>query len=109
MDRGPLLARELPLDEAASLEDPWVAPVQIKFIPTTYAKSLIAENSSESDVRKQLGQIKMDLHQPLYEIWADDVKVGELFLESQFVASDYGDRVLFFKHQRRVLRESGDL
>lgn len=77
-----------------------VFPERIYFRPTSMVKDLIPENSRE-DFRTSLLQVPMG---PIYEVFGEyqgtEYHVGTLMLESQLFASTYGDKHLFFQHQR---------
>ena len=56
-----------------------------------------------ADVREQLGAIPTGT--TVYEMWAKnadgtDTKLGEVKTMSPFVASGFGDHVLYFRHNR---------
>ena len=36
----------------------------------------------------------------IYAVYADDVHIGNVRTKSRLVASEWGDRVLHFKHER---------
>ncbi|STY31051.1 Uncharacterised protein [Legionella wadsworthii] len=77
-----------------------VYPERLYFRPTDSVKNLIPENSRE-DFRISLLQIPMG---PIYEVYGDyqgiEYHIGTLTLESNLLASNYGDKKLFFQHQR---------
>lgn len=77
-----------------------VFPERIYFRPTSLVKDLIPENSRE-DFRVSLAAIPMG---PIYEVYGEyqgtEYHIGTLMLESALLASNYGDKKLFFQHQR---------
>lgn len=77
-----------------------IFPERIHFRPSDLVKDLIAENSRE-DFRVSFLQVPMG---PLYEIYGEyqgsEYHIGTLMLESPLLASNYGDKKLFFQHQR---------
>lgn len=77
-----------------------VFPERIYFRPTSLVKDLIAENSRE-DFRVSFLQVPFG---PIYEVYGEyqgvEYHVGTLMLESTLLASNYGDKKLFFQHQR---------
>jgi hypothetical protein len=83
-----------------SYDDIPVFPERLYFRPSSEVKDLISEQSRE-DFRLSLQQIPMG---PLYEVYGEYqgvvYHVGTLMLESTLLASDYGDKQLFFQHQR---------
>lgn len=77
-----------------------VYPERLYFRPSSSVSTIIAENSRE-DFRESLLKIPAG---PLYEVYAEyrnkEYHVGTLVLESNLLASNYGDKNLFFQHQR---------
>lgn len=75
-------------------------PYFITFVPVQ--KNLIAENSQD-DFRNDLK--KSVVGEVLYRVYASETKtsslklIGDLVLNSEFVASEYGDHKLFFQHR----------
>lgn len=99
-------ANDLPLWHLASwtsngkfVEKP-IYPSRIYFRPSNNVKNIIPADSRE-DFRLSLTQIP---YGPLYEVYGDykgqEYHIGTLMLESTLLASEYGDKVLFFQHQR---------
>lgn len=95
-------SNHLTVDHLAQVNtDNPIAPYKIVLKPSQKAKSLDF-NCDGPDYRKVMEELNSgDL---LYEVFANAhengnfEKVGELTLESSFVASKYGDKVLFFQH-----------
>ncbi|KTD43404.1 hypothetical protein [Legionella quateirensis] len=77
-----------------------VYPERIYFKPTSMVKNIIPENSRE-DFRVSLLKVPFG---PIYEVYGDyngkEYHIGTLMLESSLLASNYGDKKLFFQHQR---------
>lgn len=77
-----------------------VFPERIYFRPTSLVKDLIAEDSRE-DFRVSFLKVPLG---PIYEVYGEyrgeEYHVGTLMLESPLLASNYGDKNLFFQHQR---------
>lgn len=77
-----------------------VFPERLYFRPTSLVNDLIPENSRE-DFRVSFLQVPMG---PIYEVFGEyqgrEYHVGTLMLESSLLASNYGDKELFFQHQR---------
>lgn len=77
-----------------------VYPERLYFRPSSLVSNLIAESSRE-DFRESLLKVPTG---PLYEVYAEyrgkEYHVGTLVLESSILASNYGDKNLFFQHQR---------
>ncbi|WP_419418736.1 hypothetical protein ACNVED_09255 [Legionella sp. D16C41] len=77
-----------------------VFPEQIYFKPSSSVIGIIPENSRE-DFRLSFLQIPVG---PMYEVYGKyhgkEYHIGTLMLESTLLASYYGDRELFFQHQR---------
>jgi hypothetical protein len=77
-----------------------VYPERVYFRPTSLVKELIPENSRE-DFRLSLLRVP---HGALYEVYGDyqgqEYYIGRLMLDSYLLASHYGDKNLFFQHQR---------
>lgn len=99
-------ANQLPLwhiaswtNESKKVDAP-ITPERIYFRPASAITNLISEHSRE-DFRVALLKIPFG---PLYEVYGDykgvEYHIGTLMLESNLLASDYGDKHLFFQHQR---------
>ena len=80
---------------------PSKSPYQIVLKPSEYSKSI--KFSCYNDFRITLESMRAG--NVLYEIYAKElpesqrlIKIGELQLDTPFVASKYGDEVLFFQH-----------
>ncbi|HAT1658907.1 TPA: hypothetical protein RG395_000007 [Legionella pneumophila] len=77
-----------------------IYPERLFFRPSSSIKDIIPEDSRE-DFRTSLLQIPMG---SLYEVYGEyrgsEYHVGTLILESTLLASNYGDKNLFFRHQR---------
>ena len=77
-----------------------VYPERLYFRPTALVKELIPEQSRE-DFRLSFLQVPEG---PMYEVYGEyqgiEYHVGTLILESTLLASNYGDKNLFFQHQR---------
>ncbi|STX51037.1 Uncharacterised protein [Legionella busanensis] len=77
-----------------------VFPEQIYFRPSNAVTEIIPENSRE-DFRLSFAKIPQG---PLYEVYGkyhgQEYHIGTLMLESDLLASYYGDKELFFQHQR---------
>jgi hypothetical protein len=77
-----------------------VYPERIYFKPAAAVKDIIPESSRE-DFRLSLAKVSFG---PLYEVYGlyqgNEFHIGTLMLESQILASLYGDKVLFFQHQK---------
>lgn len=77
-----------------------VAPERLYFKPAESVVGIIDPNSRE-DFRLSLNQIP---YGPMYEVYGEykgvEYHVGTLSLESELLASEYGDKELFFQHQR---------
>ncbi|CAM2802637.1 hypothetical protein [Legionella worsleiensis] len=77
-----------------------VFPERIYFRPTRQVQNIIPENSRE-DFRVSLEKVPFG---PMYDVYGDyqgkHYLIGTLMLESSLLASDYGDKKLFFQHQR---------
>ncbi|KTC80587.1 hypothetical protein [Legionella cherrii] len=77
-----------------------VYPERLYFRPTSLVKDLIPENSRE-DFRISFAEVPMG---PIYEVYGEyqgiEYRIGTLILESPLLASNYGDKKLFFQHQR---------
>lgn len=77
-----------------------VYPERLYFNPSSQVINIIPEDSRR-DFRVSLLQIPTG---PLYEVFGiyrgKEYHVGTLVLESQLLASNYGDNKLFFQHQR---------
>ncbi|KTC91112.1 hypothetical protein OQJ18_14340 [Fluoribacter dumoffii] len=77
-----------------------IFPERIYFRPTSLVKDLIPENARE-DFRVSFSGVPMGA---IYEVYGEyqgtEYHVGTLMLESPLLASNYGDKKLFFQHQR---------
>ncbi len=77
-----------------------LGPKMLTFKPVKKISSIISRNS-RIDFRKSFLSIPVG---PLYEVYGlyDDKEyhVGTIVLSSSLLASDYGDKKLFFQHQR---------
>ncbi len=77
-----------------------VYPERIYFRPSSVVSNLIPENSRE-DFRESLLKVPTG---PIYEVYGvyrgSEYHIGTLVLESTLLASNYGDKNLFFQHQR---------
>lgn len=99
-------ANELPLSHLAALNDQGeqvlrpIAPDRLFFRPSDLVRNSIPATSRD-DFRLSLSGINVG---PIYEVYGvlQDVEyhVGTLMLESTLLASEYGDKKLFFQHQR---------
>lgn len=79
-----------------------IAPKVVVFSPLE-APSAIFRNNEDQDFRDVLAQIPVGT--PIYEVYGLDssnkrILIGTLETASQFVASQYGDQRLFFRHNR---------
>lgn len=77
-----------------------VSPEQLFFEPSERVRNLIDEKSRE-DFRTSLAQVSAG---PIYEVYGlyqgERIHVATVVLESELLASEYGDQKLFFQHQR---------
>ncbi|MCE3046412.1 hypothetical protein [Legionella sp. 16cNR16C] len=77
-----------------------VYPERIYFKPATEVQNIIPADSRD-DFRVSLSQVSIG---PIYEVYGlyqgNEYHVGSLMLESELLASEYGDNNLFFQHQR---------
>jgi hypothetical protein len=99
-------ANDLPIDHLAYWNDkgevitPPISPERLYFRPSETVKNVIPAASRE-DFRVSLSHINVG---PLYEVYGEykgaEYYIGTLMLESTLLASDYGDKQLFFQHQR---------
>lgn len=109
LDDDQLQSTSLPLtnfaafnDDGSEVSNP-VAPYQIVFYPSGAAKQSDEEGSD--DFRKNVGSIPDGSF--LYTMFvrshpgANLEPIGDLFLDGEFKASQYGDEVLFFQHSAR--------
>jgi len=75
------------------------APYQIYFKPSP---SVQIDSNSKNDFREDLSKLKSG--SKLYDVYTSEKKgskqekIGELILTSNFIASSYSDKYLFFKH-----------
>lgn len=99
-------ANKLPLSHLAKwtnrgeeVADP-VTPDQIYFKPSALVKHVIPQDSRE-DFRTSFADVGFGT---IYDVYGDyqgtEYYIGELMLESALLASNYGDKTLFFQHQR---------
>lgn len=99
-------ANDLPLshwaywnDQGQAIMQP-ITPDRLFFRPAESVKNVIPTSSRE-DFRVSLSKIIVG---PLYEVYGEymgtEYDVGTLMLESSLIASEYGDKQLFFQHQR---------
>ena len=79
------------------------APAQLIFEPTTAAQSLMSGASSIEDFRLDLQDRGTGIH--LYRVYALETKetnarryIGDIYQSSDWIASEYGDKELFFRH-----------
>ena len=99
-------ANELPLDHLAKLDPQGkkiempIAPEQIYFVPTASTQNII-DPDSRIDFRLELEKISLG---PLYNVYGAldgvEYQIGTIELDSEILASEYGDSTLFFQHQR---------
>lgn len=99
-------ANDLPVDHLSiwdnegHISEKPVAPTRLYFKPSERIASVI-DPASREDFRKSLGDITEGA---LYEVYGtlDDTEyhIGTLMLDSQLIASNYGDKTLFFQHRR---------
>lgn len=99
-------ANDLPLWHLAAwtsegkYKDIPVYPERIFFSPTASVQQIIPANSRE-DFRSSLLQVPFG---PIYEVYGtykgNQYHIGTIMLESKILASNYGDKNLFFQHQR---------
>lgn len=99
-------ANDLPVDHLAiwdkdgNISESPIAPQRLFFKPSERVANAIDENSRE-DFRTSLGNITEGA---LYEVYGivDDTEyhIGTLMLDSSLLASNYGDKTLFFQHRR---------
>ena len=77
-----------------------IFPERVYFRPSSLVKDIIPENSRE-DFRTSFLKVP---YGPIYEVYGDyqgeEYHIGTLMLESSLLASNYGDKTLFFQHQR---------
>jgi hypothetical protein len=86
-------------DSATIVKDP-ISPEQIFFQPSERVHHLIAEDSRE-DFRLSLLKIQPGALYDVYGLFqGESFHIGTLMLESELLASDYGDKELFFQHRR---------
>jgi hypothetical protein len=81
-------------------------PYRITFVPSNEAKQLMAQATLRTDFRAELPRLAAGTK--LFDLYADETKtyhaypygahVGEVILDSEFVASRYGDEILHFMH-----------
>ncbi|KTC71534.1 hypothetical protein Lbir_1686 [Legionella birminghamensis] len=77
-----------------------IYPERIYFKPASNVQNLIAADSRD-DFRSSLLLVSVG---PLYELYGlyhgNEYHIGTIMLESELLASQYGDNYLFFQHQR---------
>ncbi len=77
-----------------------VAPTRLFFKPVESVSHIIPSDSRE-DFRQSLETIPLG---PIYDVYGElagrSYLIGTIHLESQLLASKYGDSTLFFQHQR---------
>ncbi len=107
--------RTIPLTEMASVENdatkaaPIRAPYRLIFAPTSSVRNEFASAGLDSDFRVGVQAIREN--SVLYTILAveapgaEAVQVGQLITESEFVASQYGDEKLYFRHPQELRRQ----
>ena len=88
-------------NNGTTIEAP-LTPYQIIFVPTTEVQ---INSKTRKDFRNELKQLSEGAH--LYRIEAlennessERLHIGDLYLKSPFVASEYGDEKLFFQHRQ---------
>lgn len=101
-------ANDLPLNHLAKIkrdgkEEPKdIFPPRIIFRPTDEVRHLIPKDSRE-DLRTSL-ESKVRPGTAIYQVFGvegqDEILIGTLYTASEFIASSYGDKKLFFQHQR---------
>ena len=78
-----------------------VSPTMLTLVPSKTVQAQI-NPKSRTDFRTSLSSIPIG---PLYEIYGNlngvEYHIGSLVLDSTLVASEYGDRELFFQHKRQ--------
>ena len=82
------------------------APYRITLVPSPEASQLMTLATLSTDFRVELTRLAVGTK--LYDLYADDtqtyhaypygVHIGEIVLDSEFVASRYGDEILHFMH-----------
>lgn len=91
-------------DQFGNATDESMRPYQIFYVPHAAVKGRIPTDS-KNDFRKDLID-NIPQGTPLYDVYVTDTpdgdrtKVGTLVTTSDFVASQFGDEQLFFRHQR---------
>ena len=112
VDHPPVDERTISLTDMASIESDGTKPAQVNapysltFSPSNGLSETVSDTAN--DFRVGLGRIEQGT--VLYEIYAratadsEPVLVGQLVSESTFVASDYEDHKLFFKHPKNLAR-----
>ncbi|MBF0312684.1 MAG: hypothetical protein HQK52_04670 [Oligoflexia bacterium] len=100
-------ATDLPVSHLASLSqqgisvDAAVAPEQLFFQPSLEVRHRIAPTSRE-DIRLSLATIPAGTS--LYDVYGQyqgkSYFIGKIVTDSEFIASSYGDKNLFFQHKR---------
>ncbi len=90
-----------PLHVSLDHLSPPLAPHRLIFVP---ASGVSTSSNSEHDFREDLTQIPAGIC--LYEVYAQATEadafkhMGRMMLKTPFVASQYGDEQLFFRHRR---------
>ncbi len=103
----------LPLHEAASIHGDGtrvanpIVPHEMVLLPTQQAKDAWDAAPQSDDFRDRL--VAIPAGTPLYRVVVRErdgmfVSAGYLRSTSEFIASAFGDKQLFFKHQRKVFR-----
>ncbi len=87
-------------DNQGHIVDEPISPKQLHFKPSENVSNSI-EATSRDDFRLALENIKEG---GLYDVYGDldgvEYHIGTLMLDSQLLASNYGDKDLFFQHRR---------
>jgi len=85
--------------DGSEVADP-IAPMQIYFYPT---KDVLQDSKDNRDFRIKLAELVAGTK--LFEVFVknpdkpdDLLLIGEIILDSQFIASKYGDEKIFFQH-----------
>jgi len=78
-------------------------PIEAEFRPTDEIKASGKNIVAGSDLRDQLKSIPPQTQ--LFNVYtktaeSDSVKIGEIWTKSRFIASDFQDNILFFRHER---------
>lgn len=83
----------------------------LRFVPKkelTYTYDYLLERNSTADFRELME--KIGAQRPLYDVYAvldkgAEILVGEIVSEAQAISSAYGDRKLFFQHERAMPKQ----